>query len=64
MRTDLKVLRVKNNLTQQEMADKLDVSLTTYSFIENGKQSGKVEFWKKVKEAFNLTADELVKMMN
>ena len=63
LKTALKVLRVKHDLTQKEMADKLAVSLTTYSFIENGKSKGKVEFWQRVKEEFHVTAEDLLNMM-
>ena len=33
---DLKELRVKKNLTQQDMAEKLGVSISAYNMYENG----------------------------
>lgn len=62
MRTDLKVLRVKNNLTQAELAKKLGVSCPTYNLIEQGKRNGSTKFWLNVKAVFNLEDGELWKL--
>lgn len=59
MRTDLKVLRVKNHLTQKELATKVGVSYATYNLIEQGKRKGSIEFWQGVQKAFNLTDAEM-----
>lgn len=59
MRTKLKLLRVENNLTQNEMAKKTGVSIATYNKIENGTRNGSMEFWKNVQIAFNLTDAEV-----
>lgn len=37
MKNKLKVLRAMNNLSQQDLADKLDVSRQTINAIERGK---------------------------
>ena len=55
MRTELKVLRIKNHLTQTQLAEKLGVSYATYNLVEQGKRKGSVEFWGKVQQVFNLT---------
>lgn len=62
MRTELKVLRVKNQLTQKELADKVGVSLTTYNLIENGSRRGSVKFWQTLQQEFNLEDGEVWKL--
>ena len=37
MRTRIKELRARHNLTQQELADKVDVRRETIVFLEKGK---------------------------
>lgn len=59
MRTDLKVLRVKNKLTQQQLANKLGVSVVTYNLIEQGKRQGSKDFWFKLQQLFKLADGEL-----
>lgn len=59
MRNDLKVLRVKNKMTQQQLADKLGVSVVTYNLIEQGKRQGSKDFWFKLQQLFNLADSEL-----
>ena len=59
MRTDLKVLRVKNKLTQQQLADKLGVSVVTYNLIEQGKRQGSKDFWANLQKLFKLADGEL-----
>lgn len=58
-RTELKVLRVKNSLTQSEMAKKLGVGLTTYHFVESGKRNGSMAFWVNLQKVFKLD-DEIM----
>ena len=52
MRVNLKLLRVKHNLTQGEMADRLGVSRVTYCKVENGKTNGSGTFWLAVSREF------------
>lgn len=59
MRTNLKVLRVKHQLTQAQLAEKLDVSYPTYNLIEQGKRKGSEDFWKRLQQAFNLSDAEM-----
>lgn len=44
MREYLRELRIKKELTQLDMAKKLDLSESYYSLIENGKRQRKMEF--------------------
>lgn len=53
-RQALKLFRITHNLTQREMATKLNVSLSTYNLIEQGKRRGSQEFWLKLQQEFNL----------
>ena len=62
MRTELKVLRVKHNLTQKELAEKVGVSYPTYNLIEQGKRKGSTQFWANVQKLFNLEDGELWKL--
>lgn len=48
----LKAQREKNNLTQQDLADKIDVSKFTIENIEQGKRLGSVETWEKIEDFF------------
>lgn len=59
MRTGLKILRIKQQLTQAEIATKLGVSFSTYNLIEQGKRKGSEEFWTKLQQTFNLTDAEM-----
>ena len=53
-RQALKVFRVTHNLTQQQLADKTGVSVSTYNLIENGERRGSLKFWLKLQKEFNL----------
>lgn len=52
MRTNLKILRVKYDLTQEEMAAKCGITRTAYNHIENGKSKGSGQFWLAVQKQF------------
>ena len=45
MRKQLKEARMKAGLTQQQMAEKLDISLRYYKNIEAGERTGDVTLW-------------------
>ena len=59
MRHNLKVFRVKNKLTQQQLADQLGVSVSTYNLIEGGKRRGSIKFWEKLQQQFKLEGGEV-----
>jgi DNA-binding XRE family transcriptional regulator len=63
-RNELKVLRVRNNLTQPLMAERLGVSKSTYNLIEQGKRRGSAEFWLRLQKEFNLKDSEVWKLQN
>lgn len=58
-RHNLKVLRIKHNLTQQQLADQLGVSVSTYNLIENGQRRGSQEFWLKLQNLLQLEDGEV-----
>lgn len=62
MRTELKVLRVRQNLTQREMAARLGITTANYCLIENGRSGGSRSTWDKLKRAFGLSASELIRL--
>jgi len=64
MRTELRVLRAKHNVTQQEVAKRTGVSVTTFNLIENGTRRGSHEFWVRLQREFNLNDGEVWRLQN
>jgi DNA-binding XRE family transcriptional regulator len=63
MRKNLKMLRIENDFTQEQMAIRLGVTRTTYCNIENGKSKGSMDFWLGVKRAFpDVDIEEMAKV--
>ena len=60
----LKVLRVRNGLTQEEMARKLAMSRQAYAKIENGLGDGNISFWSRVQRTFNISSEEMWDLIN
>lgn len=63
MRTNLKVFRVQNNLSQEEIAEKIGCKRATYAQIENGKRSGRQEFWENLQQAFAIPDSDVWRLM-
>ena len=59
MRKNLKEARQKAGMTQQQVADKLGISLIGYQQIERGVRIGKIETWDKLEDLFNVHQREL-----
>lgn len=59
MRKNLKEARQKAGVTQQQVADKLGISLIGYQQIERGVRIGKIETWDKLEDLFNVHQREL-----
>lgn len=53
-RTNLKLFRVKQGLSQQQIADKIGVMRATYSAVELGKRDARDYFWQELQRAFNI----------
>lgn len=62
-RLKLKQFRVGLDLSQEQMADSLDVSRSMYAAIENGQRYGKLPFWKKLEVTHNVPSKEVYEMM-
>lgn len=57
----LMAYRKQKGLTQQEVADRLGMSLSGYSRIESGKRGTSVETLRKLAEIYGVSADDLLK---
>ena len=57
--TKLRELRIKNNLTYQDMADKLNICKAYYWQIENGNRNLYYELAKQIASIFNLKPDDI-----
>lgn len=58
-RLQLKALRIKLGLTQQEMADRLGRSRASYIAIENGVRNPHAGFWEKLQQEFNIPDEKM-----
>jgi len=54
MRENLKQARKEKGLTQQMVADYLDISLVHYKGIESGARLGKIALWDALEDLFNV----------
>ena len=54
MRRKLKEARQAAGMTQQEVADKLNIGLRYYKMIEAGRTVGRVELWDKLEDLYNV----------
>lgn len=64
MRLNLKLFRVKENLTLREMAEKIGCKTSTYAAIEKGIRNGKQDFWLKLQQAFEVPDTEIWTLMH
>jgi len=62
----LKILREKHNLTQQNVADKLNVTRQYYNLIEKGerKQNIDLSLIVELSKIFNVPIDEIIREEN
>lgn len=60
MHKNLKRLRLLNNLTQEAIAKKLNISQNAYSLMENGKTKIDVQRIRQLIEIFNVNSTELL----
>ena len=63
MRTNLKVLRVKNSLTQDDMAKKIGCSRVSYSNIERRIRQGSTNVWNSIQQVFNIKDEDMWELM-
>jgi len=58
-RIKIKMARVENNLTQEELAAKIGVTRQTIGLIENGRYNPTLNLCLAIAKALNKTLDEL-----
>lgn len=58
----IKELRKLNDITQQDLANKLGISFQALSNYENNRRTPNIELIKKLCVLFNCTADELLEI--
>ena len=54
MRKNLKEARQKAGMTQKEVAEYLEVTLSHYQMIEQGDRVGAVDLWDKLEDLFSI----------
>ena len=59
MKTRIKELRARYDLTQEELAKKVDVRRETILFIEKGKYNPSLQLAHKIAKALKTTIDDL-----
>ena len=59
MKNNIRLLREKNNLTQQDLADTLGVSRQTIISLENGKYNPSIMLAYGIAKTFNLKIEEV-----
>ena len=59
MRTNLKLFRVKNGLSQEDIAFKIGCGRATYASVETGKRNGTNSFWLALQKAFSIPDSEM-----
>lgn len=63
MRTNLKIFRIKKQMTQSAISEKLGYSRATYAAIENGVRNGRYTFWEDFQTAFKISDSEMWELM-
>lgn len=62
MDTRIKELREDNDLTQQQIADKLGITQRKYSYLETGTQQLTDEILVKLSKVYSVTTDYILKL--
>ncbi|MBR4026796.1 MAG: helix-turn-helix transcriptional regulator [Lachnospiraceae bacterium] len=64
MRENLKKARQKTGMTQQQMADRLDIGLRHYKYIESGKVVGNFKIWDMLEDITGIHQRKLREILN
>lgn len=64
MRENLRNARKAANMTQQQVADKIGISLRYYQNIEQGSRTGDFEIWDNLEDLFNIHQRKLREISN
>ncbi|MEE1061951.1 MAG: helix-turn-helix transcriptional regulator [Ruminococcus sp.] len=62
MDTRIKELREDNDLTQQQIADKLGITQRKYSYLETGTQQLTDEILVKLSKVYSVTTDYILRL--
>lgn len=62
MDTRIKELREDNDLTQQQIADRLGITQRKYSYLETGTQQLTDEILVKLSKVYNVTTDYILRL--
>ena len=62
MTKELKILRIKHDVTQEDVAEKLSIDKSTYCKKEKGEIAFSLKDIKILKEFYNLTSEEVVQI--
>jgi putative transcriptional regulator len=62
MKNTLKIERAKQNITQSQLAEIINVSRKTINDIENGKSIPSITISLKISQYFNLTVNDIFKL--
>lgn len=58
-RLNLKIFRIRQNMTQDDMARRIGCDRATYSAVETGARNPSVEFFMDLQKAFNVPDEEM-----
>lgn len=64
MRKNLKEARMAAGMTQQQMADMLNIALRHYQRIEAGKSNGSFEIWDALEDTLKIHQRKLREILN
>ena len=53
----IKLARVNSDLTQKDVAKRMNISQSTYSRLENNKQTPSIYHLKKIRDCLNISLD-------
>lgn len=62
MTKELRILRIKHDFTQEDVAKKLGISKATYCKKEKGEIAFSLKDIKKIKSLYNLTTENVVQI--
>lgn len=58
-RKNLKIFRVRHDLTQSDIANRIDYDRQGYSAVENGKRNPSIDFFMNLQNAFDIPDEEM-----
>ena len=62
MRTNIRELREKRNMSQKELGERVGVSRQSINYIELGKTSPKITVALKIAKVFNIPVEEIFEL--